>query len=115
MLTQTLENSIDSFYRRLLRISINIKYPKIITNTKLYTLTKETPLSEKIRKRRLALLGHILRIHPETPAQKALQYFVTPHPRPVGRPPLTWIALITKDMEKTLKTQHKDPTHRNIL
>ena len=105
-LTSTLEKEIDSFHRRILRIAINIRYPKILSNKKLYTLTKETPLSEKIRRRRLALLGHILRLHPDTPAQRALRFYLTPHPRPVGRPPLTWIALITKDLENTLKEQN---------
>ena len=86
-LTGTLEKSINSFYRRLLRIAINHRYPKIIGNEKLYYLTKQTPLSEKIKKRRLALLGHMLRLHPETPAQKALEYYVTEDKRPVGHPP----------------------------
>ena len=103
-LTPTLEKAVDSFHRRILRTAINIKYPKVISSQKLYTLTKEPPLSEKIRKRRLALLGHILRLHPDTPAQRALQYYMAPHPRPVGRPPMTWIALITKDLQVPLKT-----------
>ena len=103
-LTPTLEKTVDSFHRRLLRVIINVRYPKIITNEKLYTLAKEPPISETIRKRRLALLGHILTLHPDTPAQKALRYYMTPHPRPVGRPPMTWIALITKDLQVTLKT-----------
>ena len=105
-LTATLEQSIDSFHRRLLRICLNYRYPKRISSEKLYTLANESPLSDKIGRRRLALLGHILRLHLETPAQKALRYYVTPHPRPVGRPPLTWIALVSKDLEETLKS-HK--------
>ena len=52
ILTATLENQLDAFHRKLLRISVNIRYPKIITNEKLYTLTKEIPLSEKIRKKK---------------------------------------------------------------
>ena len=105
-LTSTLEKSLDAFHRRLLRIALNVKYPKIIKNEKLYSITKESPISTKIRKRRLALFGHILRLDPDTPAQRALRYYVTPHRRPVGRPPLTWIALITKDLHNTL-THHK--------
>ena len=106
-LTTKQEESLDSFHRRLLRIVLNIRYPKIISSKKLYNITKETPLSTKIKKRRLALFGHILRLDPDTPAQKALQYYMTPHKRPAGRPPLTWIAVITKDITKTLK-------HHNI-
>ena len=106
-LTTTLENSLNSFHRRLLRIAINARYPKIVSNEKLYKITKQIPISEIIKKRRLALLGHILRLDPDTPAQRALQYYLTPHKRPVGRPPLTWLALVTKDLTKTL-------THHNI-
>ena len=105
-LTSTLANEVDAFHRRLLRISINIRYPKLISDKKLYTLTKEPLLSEKIQKRRLKLLGHILRLHQETPAQKALNFYVTPHPRPVGRPILTWITLIIKYLQKTLITHN---------
>ena len=106
-LTTTLENTLDAFHRKLLRIALNFIYPKTISNEKLYFLTKEIPLSQKIKKRRLSLLGHILRLHPDTPAQKALNLFMTPHKRPVGRPPVTWISLITKDLTNTLK-------HHNI-
>ena len=102
-LTATLEKSIDSFHRRLLTICLNYRYPKTISSEKLYTLANETLLSTKIRRRRLALLGHILRLDPETPAQRAIRYYVAPHPRPAGRPPLTWIALVTKDLEDTLQ------------
>ena len=97
-LTATLENSLNAFHRRLLRIAINARYPKIVSNEKLYKITNEIPISEKIKKRRLALLGHVLRLDPDTPAQRALQYYFTPHRRPVGRPPLTWVALVTKDL-----------------
>ena len=75
-------------------------------------MTNETPLSEKIQKRRLQLFGHILRLHPDTPAQKALDYFVTPGKRPVGHPKDTWLALITKDLTKTIK-QYKIKTPFN--
>ena len=105
-LTSNHEKLLDAFQRRLLRIAINCTYPKIIPNDKLYTLTKEVPISDKVRKRRLVLFGHILRLHPDTPAQKALDYFFTPYKRPVGRPHHTWIAQITKDLENTL-THHK--------
>ena len=86
-LTSTLEKSLDAFHRRLLRIALNIRYPKTISNQHLYNLTKQTPISERIKKRRLALFGHILRLPPDTPAQQALHFYLTPHRRPVGRPP----------------------------
>ena len=69
-----------------------------------------------MRKRRLTLLGHILRLHPDTPAQRALEYFFTPYKRPVGHPYHTWIAQVTKDLERTLKHHKiKSPLNRNSL
>ena len=106
ILTDTQEKKIDSFHRRLLRICINVRYPKIIKSTKLYTLTQQTPLSDRIRARRLSLLGHVLRLDPDTPVQKSIQYYLTPHKRPVGRPVLTWIALVSKDLQNTFR-HHK--------
>ena len=91
-LTPTLENSLDQFHRRLLRIAVNIRYPKKISSVNLYNPTKETPISVKIKKRRLALFGHILRLHPDTPVQQALQNYTTPtnavleDPTPLGSP-----------------------------
>ena len=74
------------------------------------------PVSRKIQKRRMALLGHILRLDPNTPAQKAFQYYITSHKCPVGRPPLTWIALVTKDLTQTLKYQNiKTPLNRDSI
>ena len=90
-LTATIEQALDGFHIKLLRIALNYIYPIVISSEKLYTLAKEIPLSQKIKRRRLHLLGHILRLHQDTSAQRALQYYLTPHRRPVGRPPLTWI------------------------
>ena len=84
-LTSTLEEELNAFHRKLLRISLDYIYPKKINNEKLYTLSKEIPLSQKIKKRRLNLFGHILRLDPETPVQKALEYYMTPPPAPSGK------------------------------
>ena len=64
----------------------------------------------------MVLLRHILRLDSDTPPQKGLKYYVNPHKLPVGRPPLTWIALITKDFTQTLKHHNiKTPLNRNSL
>ena len=115
-LTSTLEEELNAFHRKLLRISLDYIYPKKINNEKLYTLSKEIPLSQKIKKRRLNLFGHILRLDPETPVQKALEYYMTPHQRPVGRPPTTWLSVITKDLNETLKHNGiKTPLNKDSL
>ena len=70
-LTATIEQALDGFHIKLLRIALNYIYPIVISSEKLYTLAKEIPLSQKIKRRRLHLLGHILRLHPDNPAQRA--------------------------------------------
>ena len=55
----------------------------------------------------MQFFGHTLRLHPDTPAQKALQETLKPALRPSGRPALTWIKLVLEDLTPTLQ-------HHNI-
>ena len=52
---------------------LNIKYPKIITNAKLYHITKESEWSNIIKCRRLRWTGHLMRLPDKTPAKLALE------------------------------------------
>ena len=85
-LTTTLEQQTDTFHRKILRITIGIKWPRKISNKELYKLTKVTPWSVTIKKRRLNWLGHVMRLNHITPARQAIEEFLKPHKRPVGRP-----------------------------
>ena len=49
----THEKSLNSFHRRLLRIAVYIQYPNTISSQKL-NITKEVPITERIKRRRLA-------------------------------------------------------------
>ncbi|KAL8565546.1 hypothetical protein ACOMHN_049522 [Nucella lapillus] len=60
-LTPTLSRSIDSRYRRMLRSALGIFYPDRISNDELFAKTQLPPLSTTLRRRRLRLVGHILR------------------------------------------------------
>ena len=102
-LTPTMENRIDAFHRRQLRNVIGFHYPKKISNVDLYRLTNEHHWSETIRERRLRLLGHVCRLPEDTPARQALTEALTHSKRKVGRPKLTWLSLITKDLIKYFK------------
>jgi hypothetical protein len=100
-LTDTLTSSIDAFHRRLLRTAcVNIKWPKIITNVELYTITKAKPWSVVIRKRQLSWYGHLVRLPEDTPAKLALRYAQVPVPKPRGRPKLTWQSMMVKLFSK---------------
>ena len=70
-------------------------------------MTNTEELSKTIKRRRLNFFGHVLRLHEETPAKRALKEVFKPYHRPVGHPPITWISQIMKDLNETRK-------HHNI-
>ncbi|KAL8569024.1 hypothetical protein ACOMHN_048272 [Nucella lapillus] len=61
-LMPTLSRSIDSRYRRMLRSALGIFYPDRISNDELFAKTQLPLLSTTLRRRRLRLVGHILRM-----------------------------------------------------
>ena len=77
-LTTTLEKKVDSFQRRQLRYALRIFWPRVISNEELYGVTKVEPWSRVIRRRCQNLLGHMLRLHPKTPARKAFKEALKP-------------------------------------
>ena len=73
-LTKTLENTIDAFQRRLVRIAVlNVKWPNIATNDTVYVVTRQIPWSQVITRRELSWFGHQgCRLSDDTPARIAL-------------------------------------------
>ncbi|XP_075239535.1 uncharacterized protein LOC142335053 [Convolutriloba macropyga] len=55
----TIAKGLYSFHRRQLRACLDIHYPKVVKNEKLYYMTRQTLLSEHIAKQRTGHLGHI--------------------------------------------------------
>ena len=105
-LTKSEEEGLNSFHRRQLRHVLNIKYPAILKNSKVYDITKENVLSLDIIKNRWNLLGHTLRLHKDTPAQKSMDfYFEKLNGKPFRGSPRTTIPLtIHNDMKRDLRT-----------
>ena len=58
---KTIAKSLDSFHRKQLRSCLNNHYPNLISSKRLYEVTNESPISDHIKRSRLAHLGHILR------------------------------------------------------
>ena len=98
--TATLENQIDAFQRRVLRYALGIQWPKKITNEKLMGITKAEPWSVTIKRRRLTFLGHVMRLHNNTPVKIALKESFSPYVNKTGRPANTWLATIRNDLKK---------------
>ena len=98
-LTDKLEKKIDSFHRKKLRGVINICWPKLTSNERLYAKTEATKRSAIIRMKRLNWLGHWMRLNRQTPVRLALYESLQPERRKRGRPSLTWIKFREKDLE----------------
>ena len=98
-ITDTLQDDIDSFHRRLLRRAIDIRWPKLISNNeRLYEKVKVEKWSKIIRRRRLNWLGHLMRLDEQTPVRHSLQESLSDIQGKVGRPKLKWIKVIEKDL-----------------
>ena len=101
VITKTTEKKIDSLHRRLLRKTLNIKWPQIMRNEEVYEKTKTEKWSKTIKKRRLGWLGHLLRLDPNTPARIALKEAVKEIPKNVGGNRTIWIDIIKKDIKNS--------------
>jgi len=100
-------NRLHGFYMQCQRRILGIRWYQLISNEAVTSMTCLPPITDVIRKRRLALFGHVARLSPEVPANKALCAGIdilskTAIPdgwrRPVGRPCKTWLDQVKEDM-----------------
>ena len=94
------EHNLDSFHRQQLRAALYIKFPHVISNSDLYQRTNEIPLTLAILKNKWKLFGHILRLHPQTPAQQSMRHYFSPHQNSSfrGRQRITLPITLDKDL-----------------
>ena len=108
--------TLDSTYRRHLRVVVGIRYPQIISNDDLHRRTETQPLTVLVKAARMRLLGHICRLDKESPAQMAMtSYFrqTKDEKKFRGRPPSTLPTILRTDLAtKGMKLQtDKDLSH----
>ena len=108
-LTQTLENSIYSLQRKLLRRINNIKWPKTLSNKDLYAETEMNPWT--ITKQRFV---HLMCLPVETPAREALKSFINPVKKSPGRQKTTWVSQVLKKIKVLTNLPLKDGITKNI-
>ena len=91
---------VNAFQRRLLRMVLNIRYPKVIKNEKLKEIIKYEEWSKVIARNRLRWYGHALRLPEDSPCKQALDEYhrIVRHPR--GKPKLTWMTLVNNQLRK---------------
>ena len=99
------DHSLDSFHRQQQRIVLHIKFPHVIFNNDLYQSTNEIPLTLTILKNRCKLFGHILCLHPQTPAQQSMRHYFSPSQNSSfrGRQRITLPSTSNKDLVRTSK------------
>ena len=84
-MTKTTENQINAFQRRLQRYTIGIQWPEKISNNNLQNIMKTEQWSLTIKRRRLTFLGHIMRLHHNTPVRKSLSECIKESPNKRGK------------------------------
>ena len=103
-LTTKLAKKINAFHRKQLRRIMKIRWnpntKTMMSNKTLYKVTKQKELSSIIQIRRLRWLGHMCRLHDDTPAKKCINEFLRPVKKRIGRAPLTWIQIINEDLKQ---------------
>jgi hypothetical protein len=107
IILQSDANRLNGFYMQSQRRILGIRWYQLISNETVTSMTSLPPITDVIRKRRLALFGHVARLSSEVPANKALcagidilSKSAVPDGwrRPVGRPCRTWLDQVKEDM-----------------
>jgi len=116
-ITADLRGRINSFQRRILRKALNIQWPKKIPNEQLRARVTYTEWTETINRKRMSFLGHLMRLHPETPARKALAEARRRVRRPRGRPKEIWLRGIERqlagELDLTLEQAEQEAQDRD--
>ena len=95
--------SLDAHHRKQLR---QIWKRRNMRNNEVYQLSKVRPISEEIREARWRMFGHSLRLHRDTPAQKAMEYYFTPElklKKYKGQRRITLPIILNKDLKEANK------------
>ena len=99
------EDKMDSFHRKQLKHVLNIHYPNKITSKQLYKITNTQPISPDIAKARWKMFGHVLRMHKDTPARRAMKFYFEERPEKKfrGRKRTTIVTTLNRDIANTRK------------
>ena len=96
---------LDVCHRSHLRAILKIKYPTTISNNKLYDICASQPLSNRVKKSRWKMFGHILRSPENSPASLALSFAVEElkkYKGRVGRHQINVLSILNDDLKKIL-------------
>ena len=101
---QNVMNKLDTCHRKHLRQICNIYWPNgVISNRELYRRCGQIPITERVRKARWTLFGHILRMDDNCPAILALRYAVSSSDLfkgRRGRPQTNLFSILVNDLKE---------------
>ena len=92
---------VDALDQWCLRRILDIRWYQRVSNCEVRRLTEQPPLTSIIQKRRLTLLGHLVRMDESTDARRILT--AVPQSewrRPLGRPYTSWMATMKNDLAR---------------
>ena len=108
-LTTFWTDKLDATHRRHLRRLTQVFYPNHISNRALYIKCDSHPISWDVTQARLNLLGHVIWLPPQSPAQATLDLYVMPPKlsEMKGRVGRHQTGLITVIKEELPRQQHR--------
>ena len=108
-------SKLDVCQRTHLRQICNIRWPGVISNEELYRRCNTIPITERVRRARWTLLGHVLRMDDSSPAVQSLKYAITSDEilkGRRGRPRINLFNTIRSDLnEHMLSLKSMDDLH----
>ena len=105
-MTKKEEESINAFHRKQLRKIWRHTWRHRVTNNSLYEMSNSKTLSADIKKARWKMLGHVLRLSENTPAQRSMKCYFENYEnkkRFRGRPRTTLPVVIEQDLKAANK------------
>jgi len=91
---------IDALDQWCLRMLLGIRWYQLVRNDDVRRLTKQPKLTAIIQSRRLTLFGHIMRMDDNAYAKRILLASLPADwRRQLGRPHITWISTIQRDLK----------------
>ena len=91
---------LDSFEMNLLRRLDGVRWDEFIRNDEIRDRLKQIPVSLRLRSRRLAAFGHLVRMDNTRIPAKVWRAQMAER-RPVGRPRTRWKDVLRRDLERS--------------
>jgi len=94
-----IQNKLDVFHQRNLRKIIGVTWKDKVSNAEVLACTGQRRLQDIVSERRFWLAGHVMRMAPERPARRAIEWTPADGRSKRGRPKKTWRSTFREDLQ----------------